>query len=122
MADIVDLDALTLGQQKECICIITESSARSARDCVAFADPEDNELRLIRLNSISQAVVTKDAKPASSLIRYSPFSYSLLDIVDGRPAPRDPAAFEEVFDKIRKLQQIHHDNEGYFSSIAFIRL
>ena len=31
-------------------------------------------------------------------------------------------AFEEVLDRIGKPQQIHHDNEGSFNSIEFIRL
>ena len=31
-------------------------------------------------------------------------------------------AFKEVLDKIGKPKQIYHDNEGYFSSIEFIRL
>ena len=30
-------------------------------------------------------------------------------------------AFEEVLDKIGKLQQVYHDNEGSFSSTEFIR-
>ena len=46
MADSVDSSALTLEQQKECICIITEASAKSARDSIAFSNPEDIELRL----------------------------------------------------------------------------
>ena len=66
MANSVDFDSLTLEQQKESICIITECSARSARDSIAFADPESNELKLMRLNSISQAVFTRDAKLAAS--------------------------------------------------------
>ena len=58
MADSADLDSLTLEDQKECICIIAEASARAARDAFAFAEPESNELKLMRLNSISQAIFT----------------------------------------------------------------
>ena len=53
IAGSVDFSALTLEQQKECICIIIETSAKSARDSIAFSDPEDLELRLMRLSSIS---------------------------------------------------------------------
>ena len=40
--------------------MITESSARDARDAIAFTDPESNDLRLMRLNSIAEAVATED--------------------------------------------------------------
>jgi len=102
MANSVDFDSLTLEQQKECICIITECSARSACDSIAFADPESNELKLLRLSSISQAVFARDAKLAASLIRHSDFSSSLLHIVDGCPALRDPATFEEAFAEAKR--------------------
>ena len=36
MADSVEFSALTLDHQKECISIITEASAKSARDSIAF--------------------------------------------------------------------------------------
>ena len=97
MADSADFSALTLEQQKECICIITEASAKSARDSIAFSNPEDIELRLMRLNSISQAVFTQDRKLADALIGHSEFSAKLLAVVDGCPALRDPSAFEEAF-------------------------
>ena len=70
MADAVDFAELSLEHQKECIVIITESSARAARDAIAFSDPEDNELKLMRLNSISQSIATGDAKLAAAVIRH----------------------------------------------------
>ena len=91
--------------------IITEASAKSARDIIAFANPEDIELRLMRLNSISQAVFTSDAKLAT-------VSASVLEIIDGRVLLRDPAAFEEVFAQAkrahvnRERQDISNDSSN----------
>ena len=41
MADAIDFAELSLEHQKECLTIITESSARAARDAIAFSDLED---------------------------------------------------------------------------------
>ena len=85
-----------------------ECSARSARDSIAFAESESNELKLMRLSSISQAVFTEDSKLAASLIGRSDFSSSLLHIVDGCPALRDSSAFEEAFAEAKRQ---HIDKE-----------
>ena len=71
-------------------------------DAIAFSNPEDAELKLMRLNSISQAVASGDAKLAAALVRHSTFSSELLDIVEGRPALRDPQAYEEVFAEAKR--------------------
>ena len=115
MANSVNFEVLSLEQQKECISIITETSARAARDAIASADPEDNELKLMRLNSISQSIATGDARLAAALIRHSTFSSALLDVVESKPVLKDPQAFEEVFAEAkrvhinRKRQEILND-------------
>ena len=38
-ADAIDFQKLSLEEQKECIVIITEASAKAARDAIAFAEP-----------------------------------------------------------------------------------
>lgn len=116
MADSADFSASTLEQQKECICIITEASAKAARDSIAFSDPGDIELRLMRLNSIYQAALANDAKSATSLIRYPLFSVSLLETIDGRLMLRDPAAFEEVF---AEATRAHIRRENHIFLIIF---
>jgi len=58
MSNSVKFHELSLEDQKECIVIITEASARAARDAIAYAEPEANELRMMRLNSIAQAAST----------------------------------------------------------------
>ena len=97
MANGINFEVSTLEQQKECITSITETSARAARDAIAFADPEDTELKLMRLNSIAQSIATGDARLAAALIRHSSFSSALLDVVESKPTLKDPQAFEEVF-------------------------
>ena len=97
MANAIDFQKLSLEEQKECIVIITEASAKAARDAIAFAGPEANELRMIRLNSIAQAVSTGDLILANALISYSTFASDLLKIEEGKPTLSDPATFEEAF-------------------------
>ena len=58
MAEAVDSAELSVEHQKERISIITESSAKAAWDAIAYSDPEDNELKLMRLNSIAQFIAT----------------------------------------------------------------
>ena len=74
MPNAVNFPELSLEDQKECIVMITEASARAARDAIAFAEPEANELKLMRLNSIAQAISTGDTILAAALIRYSNFA------------------------------------------------
>ena len=102
MADAVDFDELSLEHQEEYITITTESSARAARDAIAYSDPDDNELKFMRLNWIAQSIATGDAKLAAALIRYSGFSSDLSDVVEGKPELRDPQAFEEVFAEAKR--------------------
>ena len=82
--------------------MITESSARAARDAIAFADPESNDLRLMRLNSIAQAVATEDCTLAKALIAHSSFAANLLQIVACKPTLSDPASFEEAFAEAKR--------------------
>ena len=117
MANSLDFDSLTLEQQKECIRITTECSARAARDSIALAEPESNELTLMRLNSISQAVFTRDSKLAAALIGHSDFSSNLLQIVDGCPALRDPPAFEEAFAEAKR-QHIDRERQEIINDFA----
>ena len=88
--------------------IITEASAKAARDAIAFAEPEANELRMMRLNSIAQAVSTGDSIVANALIRYYTFASDLLKIEDGKPTLSDPASFEEAFADAKRA---HIDGE-----------
>ena len=97
MSNAIDFQKLSLEEQKECIVIITEASAKAARDAISFAEPEANELRLLRLNPIAQAVSTGDSTLANALISYSPFASDLLKIEEGKPTLSDPATFEEAF-------------------------
>ena len=85
-----------LEDQKKCIVTITEASARAAWDAIACAEPDANELKMIRLNSIAQAISTGDTILAAALIRYSSFASDLLTIDAGAPTLKDPAKFEEV--------------------------
>ena len=108
MANAVNFQELSLEEQKECIVIITEASARAARDAIAFAEREANELRMTRLNSIAQAISNEDFILANALIRYSAFASDLLKIEEGRPALCDPAKFEEA---LADAKRVHIDIE-----------
>ena len=122
MADAVDFTALLLEHQKDCISIITESAARAARDAIAFADTEDRELRMMRLNSISQAVTSGDRKLAAALIKHSAFSAQLLELNGGKPALRDPQAFEEAFADAKRahINKERQQNLNDFYSFVFL--
>lgn len=79
----------------------------------------------MRLNSISQAVASGDAKLGAALIKHSAFSSQLLDFVGGRPALRDPQAFEEAFADakwahINKEKQ-HFSDDCLANQIASLR-
>ena len=74
MSNAVNFHKLSLEIQKDCIVMITEASARAARDAIAFAEPEANELKLMRLNSMAQAISIGDTILAAALIRRSPFA------------------------------------------------
>ena len=57
------------------------------------------------------------------LVAVDVFTKILLGVPIKNKQPEECVwAFKEVLDKIGKPQQIYHDNEGYFSSIEFIRL
>jgi endonuclease/exonuclease/phosphatase family metal-dependent hydrolase len=111
MSDAIDFTQLSLADQKSNIILIARASAIAARDAIAFADPTDISIRMMRLNSIAQAIFSSDTILASKLIKHSAYAAGHLCISSGKPSLISPSAFEEEFADARRCH-INREREN----------